>query len=57
MSNEFGFRSYATMRKPAKDVWAEATMKFGIYAIVTSALMLVLIECGQMLYHLSLMIW
>jgi hypothetical protein len=57
MSNEFGLRSCAALRESTNDIWADAAMKFGVYSIAAAALLLVLIQCGHMLYHLSLMVW
>jgi hypothetical protein len=45
------------MREPTNDAWADAAMKFGVYSVATAALLLVLVQCGHMLYHLALMVW
>ncbi|MDN3273375.1 hypothetical protein QWJ07_03910 [Frankia sp. RB7] len=57
MSNEFGFRSYATLRKPVKLIWTDAAMQYIGYAAMASVFVMVLAECGYALYHLSLMVW
>jgi hypothetical protein len=57
MSNEFGFRSYAHMRKPANDVWTEAIMNYAIYSAITAVVIVILAEVGTLLYHASFLAW
>jgi hypothetical protein len=57
MSNEFGFRSYAHMRKPENDVWTEAIMNYAIYSAITAVVIVILAEVGTLLYHASFLAW
>ena len=52
MREEF-FRSCAEMHKADNHVWTDAAMKFGTYSFLAFALVVILAECGHMVYHLT----
>lgn len=54
MCKEF-IRSFADMRVTNKDIWADAAMQYAVYSLFTAVMLLVLAECGNAVYHLSLM--
>jgi hypothetical protein len=56
MSKEF-IRTCAEAHAANDFSWAETNMGLPRYSIVTGAMMLVLVQCGYAVYHLSLMAW
>jgi hypothetical protein len=56
MRQEF-FGSYAEMHEADNDVWTDAAMKFGTYSFLAFALVVILAECGHMVYHLTTLFW
>ncbi len=56
MCKEF-IRSRANARAANNFARAEGNMAFARCSIVAGATMLVLVECGYAVYHLSLMVW
>jgi hypothetical protein len=51
MRQEFP-RPFAAMHLTDNNLRTDAAMKFGTYSFLAFALMLILAECGHMVYHL-----
>jgi hypothetical protein len=38
-------------------VWAEVIMRAVPFAVILSVILLMMVECGHLVYHLSMLVW